>query len=68
MPSKPMTSAFFPNGVHEVLDVGVNWYLDENRLKVNLHYIAQSGSPVSFYSSGQDALGDYLGIGLQLVF
>ncbi len=62
------TSAFFPNGVHEVLDVGVNWYLDENRLKVNLHYIAQSGSPVSFYSSGHDALGDYLGIGLQLVF
>jgi hypothetical protein len=61
-------SVYFPGGEHKITSVGMNWYLDRNRLKLNLHYHFQSGRPVSLYSRGLDARGDFLGLGLQLVF
>ncbi len=61
-------SAIFPGGEHEILGVGLNWYLDRNQLKINLHYHAQSGQPVSLYSEGLDEAGDFWGLGLQMVF
>jgi hypothetical protein len=61
-------SAFYPAGVHELVDVGLNWYLDRHRWKINLHYIWQHGEPTSKFSSGEDALGDFLGLGFQLVY
>lgn len=62
-------SAVYPDGEHRYVTAGVNWYLDENRLKVNLHYTWVSGEPVSRYSrTGADEAGDFLGLGWQLVF
>lgn len=56
------------NGDHELLSAGLNWYLDRNRWKINLHYVWQAGEARSGYSSGEDEAGDFLGIGMQLVF
>jgi hypothetical protein len=58
----------YPAGIHEGLDVGLNWFLDRNRLKISLHYIWQDGRPVSRFSTGKDELGDFLGLGMQLVY
>lgn len=57
------------NGKFKVLDVGLNWYMKQNNLKLNLHYVKQDGyfkSPYSWY--GKDEAGDYIGVGLQLIF
>lgn len=57
------------NGKFKVLDVGLNWYIKQNNLKLNLHYVKQDGdakSPYSWY--GKDKAGDYVGVGLQLIF
>jgi hypothetical protein len=61
-------SARYPDGVHEQVSVGVNWYLEKHRHKLSLHYVAQDGEPVSRYAKANDRLGDYLGVGLQLSF
>jgi hypothetical protein len=61
-------SAVFPAGEHELLSVGLNWYLDRNRWKINLHYAWQDGAPVSAYAKGKEAKGNYLGLGMQLVY
>ena len=61
-------SVYYSGGEQEIFSVGLNWYIDRNRLKLNLHYHFQSGRPISLYSSGLDASGDFMGLGLQLVF
>ena len=40
------------------LDVGVNWYLNKDKLKLSLHYVMQEGSTSS-------NIGDYIGTALQ---
>jgi hypothetical protein len=42
-------STVYPGGVDEILDAGLNWYIKKNDLKIALHYIHQSGQPVSNY-------------------
>lgn len=57
------------NGKFKVLDAGLNWYIKQNNLKLNIHYVKQDGdakSPYSWY--GKDKAGDYVGVGLQLIF
>jgi hypothetical protein len=61
-------SAFYPGGEDEVLSLGLNWYLDGNDWKVVLHYVWQDGHPVSQYSSRSDSKGDFLGLGMQMVY
>jgi len=64
-------SPVWPGGVDEILDIGLNWFLDEHRWKVNLHYVSQCGRAVSKYSpdsDGKQAKGDFLGLGMQVVF
>jgi len=61
-------SAVFPDGQHEVFSAGMNWYLDRNKLKVNLHFHSHAGRPVSLFSDELGKEGDYAGAGLQMVF
>jgi len=62
-------SGFYPNGKDKVLDVGLNWYIDQNKIKLNAHYVKQKADPVSKLSAYQnDSVGDYVGVGLQLIF
>lgn len=57
------------NGRDELTDVGVNWYLRETRVKLNLHRTWQRGSGISAYSDGRTfQRGNLLGIGLQFVY
>ncbi|MCX7760166.1 MAG: OprO/OprP family phosphate-selective porin [Hydrogenothermaceae bacterium] len=59
------------NGKYKVTDIGLSWYIKQNNLKFNLHYVNQDGSANSAYA-GTDATknkaGDYIGVGLQLIF
>jgi hypothetical protein len=61
-------SAFYPNGIEEVLDFGFNWYQEKHRWKINLHFVMRDGEPISKYTDGQEAFGNYIGLGLQVVF
>ncbi|MCW3807985.1 porin [Plebeiibacterium marinum] len=45
-------------GDDNTLDVGINWYLNKDKLKVSLHYLVQEGSASA-------NIGDYLGVGCQ---
>ncbi len=57
------------NGKFKVTDIGLNWYIKQNNLKLNLHYVNQDGSKKSAYTTnGTDKAGDYIGVGLQLIF
>lgn len=57
------------NGKFKVTDVGLNWYIKQNNIKLNLHYVKQSGDKKSAYTTnGTDKAGDYIGVGLQLIF
>lgn len=40
-------------------DIGVNWYLDGQKIELSLHYVMQEGSI-------SDALGDYIGTAFQI--
>jgi hypothetical protein len=52
-------STLYPNGVDHILDAGVNWYLNKNKLKIAAHYIWQGGKPKSLYqSAAPDAKGN----------
>jgi hypothetical protein len=42
-------SAVYANGVDEIIDAGVNWYIKKNNLKIALHYIHQAGQAISNY-------------------
>lgn len=46
-------------GDDKSFDVGVNWYLNKDKLKLSLHYVNQKGSTSS-------NVGDYLGMALQV--
>ncbi len=52
-------SVDFPGAFQRLLDFGVNWYLDKERFKLNLHYIIQDDS---------EDRGDFLAFGVQLYF
>ncbi|MEW6744182.1 MAG: porin [Planctomycetota bacterium] len=52
-------SQLWPGQSQDLLDLGVNYYINKNRLKLNLHYVFQDDEPNS---------GDFLGMGLQLMF
>jgi len=56
------------NGNFKTTDVGLNWYIKQNNMKLNLHYVKQSGSAKSAYNPGNGKAGDYIGVGLQLIF
>jgi len=57
------------NGNFKTTDVGLNWYIKQNKMKLNLHYVKQSGSAKSAYNpDGKSKAGDYVGVGLQLIF
>jgi len=57
------------NGNFKTTDVGLNWYIKQNKMKLNLHYVKQSGSAKSAYNpDGKSKAGDYIGVGLQLIF
>ncbi len=50
-----------------VVDAGVNWYLDENRYKLYLHYVMQDGDGDNMvYNPTKYSYGDYIGLGLTL--
>lgn len=38
-------------GEDQVIDLGVNWYVKKNTLKLSLHYLMQEGGPVSLFAS-----------------
>ncbi len=58
-----------PNGRDEQVDVGLNWYLRETRIKLNLHRTWQWCSGVSNCSDGRTfQRGNMIGLGLQLVY
>ncbi|MFN3977161.1 porin [Sulfurihydrogenibium azorense] len=57
------------NGKYKVTDIGLNWYIKQNNIKLNLHYVNQDGTKKSAYTTnGTDKAGDYIGVGLQLIF
>ncbi|MFH1844324.1 MAG: hypothetical protein ABIF77_14065, partial [bacterium] len=49
-------------------DLGVNWYLDQHRWKVNLHYIQQERGGNSYFWPDRSEKGDLVGLGMQMVF
>lgn len=58
-------------GTDHVYDVGLNWYLDQNRYKFYVHYVAQDGEGNNLvHKEGATGYhyGDYAGIGLTLQF
>ncbi len=40
----------YPSGQDKILDAGVNWYLNKNNLKLSIHWLNQSGNPVSMFA------------------
>jgi len=61
------------NGNFKTTDIGLNWYIKQNKMKFNLHYVKQSGSAKSAYNpynqnNKPGKAGDYIGVGLQLIF
>lgn len=56
-------------GRDTVYDVGINWYLDQNRYKFYAHYVWQDGDGNNLvHRDGVFHYGDYAGIGLTLQF
>lgn len=56
-------------GKDYVYDVGLNWYLDQNKYKYYIHYVFQNGHGSNLvHKDGTNGYhyGDYLGIGLTL--
>lgn len=45
-------------GDDQTLDIGVNWYLNKDKLKLSLHYLNQDGSI-------SPNIGDFIGLGFQ---
>ncbi len=46
-------------GDDKTLDIGVNWYLNKDKLKLGVHYVDQKGS-------ASTNIGNYVGMGLQV--
>ncbi len=56
------------SGYDKTYDIGINWYINKNNLKLNLHYVIQEGKGVNLYTDGISfQKGNYLGLGLQLL-
>lgn len=56
-------------GRDTVVDVGLNWYLDQNRYKFYIHYVQQDGDGDNLvHKDGSKGFhyGDYAGVGLTL--
>jgi hypothetical protein len=52
-------STLYPSGIDHILDLGLNWYLNKNNLKIAVHGINQGGQPKSnFQSAAPDAKGN----------
>jgi hypothetical protein len=64
------TSVYYGGGRDRVLDFGINYYINKNNLKLNLHYVVSGGSSKSMYSSalGKEQRGDILVFGLQYIY
>jgi len=59
----------FQNGRDELLDLGVNWYVRETRVKLNVHRTWQRGRAVSSYTDGRTfERGNLIGVGVQFVY
>jgi len=56
------------NGRDRVTDLGVNWYVQQTRIKFNVHYTRQSGCPLSGYDDGKIRRGNMVGLGIQLLY
>jgi hypothetical protein len=51
------------------VDLGVNWYVRETRVKLNLHRTWQRGTAVSSYTDGRTfERGNLIGAGVQFVY
>lgn len=62
-------SMIYPNGTDEAIDLGVNFYLYKNNLKLSGHYILNQGEPRSKKTDGTNFdLGDVVCMGLQFNF
>ncbi len=62
-------SVLYPNGRDRVLDMGLNWYVRETRVKLNVHCTRQAGSGISNLSDQSTFLrGNMVGLGVQLVY
>lgn len=64
-------SILWPGGRDDVLDVGLNWYVNKNKLKVSAHYLRQDGQAKSMFSAGTKngvyrERDDYLVLAFQL--
>lgn len=56
-------------GLEEMVDVGVNWYLNKRNLKLTLHYLKQKGFGNNGYTDGITfKKGDFLGCGFVAAF
>lgn len=68
------------SGSESAYDAGVNWYLNEKKLKILLHYTWRAGDPGAagdgatvnefFYQSGVGAIrrGNWIGLGVNAIF
>jgi hypothetical protein len=57
------------NGRDRYLDLGLNWYVRQTRVKLNLHYTRQSGSGVSNCADAKTFVrGNLIGLGVQFVY
>ncbi len=68
------------SGTESAYDAGINWYLNEKKLKVLLHYTWRAGDPGAagdgamvneyFYQSGVGAIrrGNWIGLGINAIF
>lgn len=56
-------------GDDEQLEVGINWYVNKNNLKLNLAYGHGDGTARSEYTNGTSFVrGDFVGAGLQYLY
>ncbi|HEY0655847.1 MAG TPA: porin [Chryseosolibacter sp.] len=56
-------------GVEEMLDVGVNWYLNKKNLKLTMHYVKQKGFGDNGYTDETTfRKGDFVGCGFVAIF
>lgn len=68
------TESLMPNffdGEESIWDIGINWYIQRTRLKLNLHYVWQQGQGQNnLYTREKGrrvAKGNYLGLGFQFI-
>lgn len=56
-------------GLEEMYDMGINWYLNKKNLKLTLHYVKQNGFGDNGYTDGATfRKGDFVGCGFVSIF